>query len=634
MKQTLLRTFRLIPIVFMLVYGCGQGRTEEQKISPQALETLRMVKEQEMETWRLTLLKGEKQTRPQDDFDALYYRLDLNISLDPNNLEATVTGRFKSLADSLQTIILDFDDALTIDEVTGSVSGYDLCEEEYEILLDRPYAAGETFEITTAYHGLPRLLNGIKAFNFRKHGNVPVVATLSTPFLAHTWWPCKDGPEDKPDSVDIIITIPDSSFQGYPLYASSNGKLMGIVDNGDGTKTFSWHEGYPIPVYYVGIAVSNYRIFSHFYRYSEADSMEVPYYVFPESYDSAQVTFGDVVEMIGFLSGRFGQYPFLDEKYAMSEIGFYGAIENQTNTIMGGVDPGWNMVVLHELAHQWFGDMITCANWHHGWVNEGFASYCEALWVEHLEGPAGYQDYMDESLSYFGGGTVYLEDVTDPFQVFVGIIYSKGAWILHMLRHVVGDEDFWTIMQSYAQQYAYGHAGTEDFQAVCEDVHGTNLDWFFHPWIYEEFHPIYAYSWSSAQHDDHHELTLTIEQVQDNTGLFIMPIDVTVRTEQGMETFVVFDSLQTQIFHHALDSRPLAVALDTDNWILKKIIMPGDVSGEGTVNIVDMIFAAHFILGTMDPRADQFRAADCNGDKTLNVLDLVCMANIILLGGS
>ena len=561
-------------IVLLLIVGMT-GMTnsilaQKTKITTESLELLQQVKEQEMENWRSLILRGDKQTRTQEYFDALYYELNVQVFLDPNNLEATVAGRFLSMVDGLETIVLDFDETLTIDAVTGNVNDYQLNGEEFEITLDRPYSSGEIFEIVTTYHGLPRILNNTKEFRFEQHGNAPIVATLSTPFLAHTWWPCKDGPEDKPDSVDIRITIPDETHNGYDLYASSNGRLVDIVDNGDGTKTFKWHEGYPIPVYYVGICVSNYRIFSHYYAYSGTDSMEIPYYVFPESYNAAQETFEDVVDMIGFLSERFYEYPFITEKYAMSELGFYGAIENQTNTIMGGVSPDWYMVVLHEMSHQWFGDMITCANWHHGWMNEGFASYCEALWVEHILGFDDYKNYM-ASMAYFGDGTVYLEDVSDPFQVFVGIIYDKGAWVLHMLRHVVGDDAFWEIMRTYCQTYAYGHASTEDFQAVCESVYGEDVGWFFQQWIYEEGYPEYGYAWHYDYTGDEYTVTLFIRQVQANGTLFQMPVDLVIRSlgDDVLQTVVVSEEMNSYQF--VLQSEPIEVILDPDNWILKEV---------------------------------------------------------------
>ena len=561
-------------IILFLIAGVtgvlASGLAQEKRITPESIETLQQFKEQEMETWREMMLREDTRTRTQEDFDALYYELNLQVFLDPNNLEGTVTGRFQSLIDDLETVVLDFDEALTVDEVTGSVSAYQLEGEEFEFTLDRPYNSGEIFEITTTYHGVPRILNDTKAFRFEHHGNVPIVATLSTPFLAHTWWPCKDGPEDKPDSVDINITIPVESYNGYELYASSNGRLTDIVDNGDGTKTFKWHEGYPIPVYYVGIDVSNYRIFTHYYKYSDTDSMEVPYYVFPESYNAAQQTFADVVDMIGFLSDTFCPYPFLDEKYAMSEIGFYGAIENQTNTIMGGVGENFYMTVLHEMSHQWFGDMITCASWHHGWVNEGFATYCEALWVEHLLGFEGYKEYM-AGMAYYGNGTVYLEDVSDPFRVFVGIIYNKGAWVLHMLRRVVGDDTFWDIMRTYCQTHAYGYASTEDFQAVCESVYGESLDWYFQQWIYEEGYPDYEYAWDFENTGGAYTVTLRIGQTQTSGPIFEMPMDILIRTQGGdvLETVTVNAELST--FQFEVDAQPVEIIIDPDDWILKRV---------------------------------------------------------------
>jgi hypothetical protein len=546
----------------------------QQQISLEKIQTAReQFLKQDMEKWRQLMKLDYRPKQTQNDFDAEFYQLDLRVDFNPNNFSATARGRFRSLVDGLNYIVLDFDEIFTIESITGDVAGYKLSSETFEIILSRAFNAGETFEISTSYHGIPRLLNGIKAFNFREHNGVPMAVTLSTPYLAHLWWPCKDGPQDKPDSVDINITIPDVQYNSYEFYAASNGKLVNMITNSDNTKTFKWQVRYPIPVYYVGIAVTNYRIFTHWYNYSPTNSMPVHYYVFPEHYDEAVAGCAQTVNMVEFLSEKFGQYPFINEKYAMSEIGFYGGIENQTNTVMGSLSPDWEMVILHELSHQWFADMITCKNWHHGWVNEGFATYCEALYWEYLYGNEAYHQYMN-FLTYLGGGTLYLQDVSDPFNVFISIIYNKGAWVLHMLRGVLGDSLFFDIMKSYATdpRFMYKNAGTEDFQSVCEEKYGNSLEWFFHQWVCEPGHPIYAFtSEASDLGNGQYKIEILVEQAQIEGPIFKMPMDITLVMDDTEVTLPVIVDEKTEIFEFMVNAAPQRVILDKDDWILKEV---------------------------------------------------------------
>jgi aminopeptidase N len=433
---------------------------------------------------------------------------------------------------------------------------------------------GEIFTVGVAYHGHPPVIGGYKGFRFESHQGAPVVATLSTPFLAHAWWPCVDGPAGKLDSVHLLITIPDTTIDGHPLYAAANGKLMSIAHPREGWVSFEWHETYPIVPYYVSVSVSNYAIFEDFYPIGR-DSMPVPYYVFPEDSGYAAMTFEETVEMIEFFSGLYGEYPFVEEKYSMAEIGFYGAIENQTKTIMGGVTPGWYMVVAHELSHMWFGDMISPTSWNHCWVNEGFATYSEALWWEHKYGVEEYHEYM-ETLEYWSGGTVYLEDVSDPFSVFLTICYDKGAWVLHMLRGVVGDSTFFEVLHTYATdpEFMYGHACTEDFQAVAECVSGLDLSEFFDQWIYDEYYPWYYYTWSASEGRDPEtwDVQVTVEQTQGDLGrrpVFVMPVDLRFTFADGDTTIRLWndDTLETYVF--GLDDCPIDLDLDPDEWILR-----------------------------------------------------------------
>ena len=223
---------------------------------------LEQIRQYEMQSWQEAIAWEKKHAGRDLNFDSRYVKIDIEVHFSDSTIHATVETMFKSLANGLDEIMLDFDDALTIDSVFVNGNGYVLAGESLIVSLDQTYDSGEVFTVATTYHGRPRIVGNVKGFRFVSHQGIPVVATLCTPYLAHTWWPCVDGPADKLDSVHLYITIPDTSYAGYSLYAASNGKLISVTPAQSGWATYEWHEDYPIVPYYVSIAISNYLIFS------------------------------------------------------------------------------------------------------------------------------------------------------------------------------------------------------------------------------------------------------------------------------------------------------------------------------------------------------------------------------------
>ncbi len=507
------------------------------------------------------------------DYDAIYYGLDLDIDVSSEIVYGGVRFLAKSKVTSLSNVVLDLYDNMSVDSVKmgGDYLSYTHSSDQIDITLDRSYASDEEFLFTVYYHGHP-VEGGFQAFDFSYHGSpsVPIISSLSEPYFARTWWPCKDHPSDKADSADINVTI-DSS-----LIVVSNGVLREVIDNGDGTKTYRWHESYPITTYLISVAITNYQIFSDYYHYSPTDSMEVRYFVYPEYYSEAVSAYAVTVGAIEFFAQTFGEYPFITEKYGMAHFPWGGGMEHQTCTSMLY---SWydTYVIVHELAHQWWGDYITCGDWHSIWLNEGFASYCEALYFENLYGEDTYHTYMGY-MDYTGGGSIWVEDTTDVWQIFGSIVYDKGAWVLHMLRHVVGDSVFFDILRAYYAdpKFAYGTAVTEDFKDVCESVSGMELDWFFQEWIYGTYRPNYTVSWMYEDLGGAYRVYLHMDQTQiTDPQVFTMPVDISINTSEGETTFVVFNNQRNQDFQLELDAEPTSLVIDQEDWILKYVSYVG-----------------------------------------------------------
>jgi aminopeptidase N len=504
----------------------------------------------------------------QDDYDALFYNLEIAFDPPSETVEGVVTMRAESVVTGLSTVILDLYDNLSVTSVTRDAVplSYSHSSDRVSVTLDQSFNEGEIFDVTVAYHGAP--VNG--ALDWSTHGGGwPIVSSLSEPSGAREWWPCKDTPADKADSVRIALTVPDD------LIAASEGTLVSVVDNGDGTKTYEWFEGYPITTYLVSVAISNYSTWTDYYTYSRG-TMPITNYVYPEHLADAQEDLSITADAIGTLAALYGEYPFLEEKYGHAVFPWGGAMEHQTCTSYGAVlirgDHYYDWILVHELAHQWWGDWVTCRTWDDIWLNEGFATYSEALWVEADGTFEDYKDYM-AYMDYYGyfDGPIY-----DPWQLFGRTVYKKGAWVLHMLRNVLGGkEELLQVLHDYGQAHAYGTAITSEFQAAAEAVYGGSMDWFFQPWVYGMNRPYYEYGWIASDAGTHWDILLHIDQVQTDAGVFTMPIDIVIETAAGSDTVSVWNDAWSQDFFLTAGAEPTGLLVDPDEWILREVSYVG-----------------------------------------------------------
>ncbi len=506
--------------------------------------------------------------------DVSYYRLALTITSNPNYLSGNVTVGGICRQNNSQLLTLDLANAMQVDSVRvdGTLCTFTQGSSAFSIQLPRLYQSGEAVTAVIHYRGTP-IATGFGSFVFTQHLGVPWIYSLSEPYGASDWWPCKNTLADKADSVELLVTV-NSNFK-----VGSQGRLLSVVNNGNGTSTHHWKSLYPIAPYLVSVAISDYVQFSNWFKYSPADSMEILNYVLPEHLAEAQRELPKTVDMMRIFTELFGSYPFLKEKYGHAEY-TGGGMEHQTMTSLGRYRED---IIAHELAHQWFGDMITCRTWSDLWLNEGFAEYATGLYLERQYGAASYRTYMDEIMNAAlnAKGRLGAPDTSNLSSLFnFSLMYAKGGTVLHMLRHVLGDSLFFRSMKSYAEQpqLKYSSASTNDLIAVCESVANRELDFFFQEWIYGEHIPTYFYSWTWNGAGDTAKLTITVQQPsgRTNPSFFTMPLDFRIKTESIDTTVTLFNNSLEQKFTIPLRQRPLLVRLDPDNWVLKRAISGND----------------------------------------------------------
>jgi aminopeptidase N len=522
------------------------------------------------------------QTR--QNIDMLHYDYDLDVDPNQKFIGGFVTLTFSPTA-ALPSLKFRLHKKLNLVSVyldDSPLSSFSRKKDDVTVNFSSPLQSGSTHKIRLEYGGVPQMTGELGGGMFIDyHEGVPSATTLSEPFEAYAWWPSIDEVSDK-FTANINITTPQD------MVGASNGKLTGIVPNDDGTTTYRWQEDYPIAAYLIAVSVSNYSQFSDSYTSRDGSkTMPIDYFVYPEHLSAAQDNFVSLPEMIGLYAGYAGEYPFINEKYGHVEFPWGGAMEHQTLTSMGDYFVGYddyynNLIYAHELAHMWYGDEVTCGSWHDIWLNEGFATYFEVLWMVHEYSDYGmtvggaFNSFYDDGVANGAlKGTVYAKNDNKPF-ADSDAIYTKGGWVLHMLSGVMGQEKFWQAMKLYRERHSMSNAVTGDFKDVCSEVYGSDLTWFFDQWVYTGKRPTYSYSYSQSGST----LTLKIEQTQkhkianrsDKKDVYIMPIDITLYFEDGSEeTVTVHNDERVQEFAIPVSQKVTSLGFDEGYLILKAI---------------------------------------------------------------
>ena len=363
--------------------------------------------------------------------------------------------------------------------------------------------------------------------------------------------------------MDVLITMDDR----YTV--ASNGLLEDITPNADGTFTHHWRTRYLLPPYLVAFTATNFVILEDQYDLVEGGTLPLYYYTWPESENRAARDVAGVPDMLRIFETDYFPYPFAAEKYGHMETPIPGAMEHTTMTSYGtwlySGDRRNDPVVAHELSHHWWGDDVTCGTWDDIWLNEGFATYSEAIWAEGMWGYDAYLDYMLALAEPSFPGPIYA-----PNGTFNSTVYQKGAWILHMLRGILGREELLQILRHWGTEYGDQSPVTADFIALVEDDVEHSMGWFFNPWLYYEGRPSYRYGVRIGHDGDtRSKIDLEISQTQNGVSLYVMPITVRVEMANGdRQDVVVWNTQPHQRLEIEVEGRAVAVTPDPEHYIL------------------------------------------------------------------
>jgi aminopeptidase N len=501
--------------------------------------------------------------------DVLHYNLDLEIVPSNTTLIGTNIITVKSLVNGLTTFDLSLHQnfAVPLLQVNNANAPYSRNGAIVHITLDRVYNVNEAFEVKISYSGVP-VSGGFGSINFTTQNGQTLVFTLSEPYFAYTWWPVKEDNRDKATG-DMAFTVPNT------LKVCSNGLLQGVDVLAGNKLRYRWHTNYPTAPYLFCFSATNYNQFSDTWIYSQPGggiiSMPLQFYIYPASDTTTNRNAWLASKtMLTTFSDLFGIYPFTNEKYGIYQFGFGGGMEHQTMTGQGTFS---NSTTAHELAHQWWGDKVTCGDFHHIWLNEGFADYCEALWAEFQPGSTGTPALLSAMAARRPSTMdtiVYRYDISSASVIFnTNAVYYKGGWVLHMLRHIMGDANFFNALRTYSDTFAYDNAVTEDFQAVAESHYGSSLSWFFQPWIYQTGAPTYQSAYRNVTVAGQNYLELYMKQNQNVAWpTFRMPVDVRV-TIGGVQSFItVWNDERAEHLLVPVSGSVTALAVDPNNYVL------------------------------------------------------------------
>lgn len=519
------------------------------------------------------------------NFDMQHMVLRVSFDWDKETVLGEATLQMKPFVNGLKTIELDAAkfDVTSVKLVNGNSLKYQVDLEKITVTLDREYKLGEAISFTVKYSAQPKT-----GLTFVK----PSKADPKRPYQIwsqgesqsnHEWFPCYDAPNDRA-TCETIVTV-DSKYQ-----VISNGELVDVKeDKAQNKKTYHWKMDYPFPSYLVSLVVGEYAELKQ-----EANGIPIYHYVYKDQLENAKVSFSTVPEMMKFFSTKLDEpYPY--KKYAeIAAYEFPGGMENITATTLSDTSVRDKRALIdnndslsaHELAHQWFGDLITCRDWSDLWLNEGFANFMDATWLGHTYGEEEYlRDMLDSQNTVLGRykqgshRPIATKRFYQPDDLFDENSYARPQLIINLLKHLLGEDAFWRSIQHYIKvNRSRGLVTTSDLSRAIEDVTGQNLDWFFEQWVYKLGQPELEIN---SQYDEtKKQVKLTVKQLQKNdpkrpwfdvAEAYRLPVDIAITTNSGTKIHQVTVDQIEESFTFPTDEKPLIVNFDRGNYILKTV---------------------------------------------------------------
>lgn len=553
---------------------------------------------------------------PEEDYyDVKHVYFDLKLTDTSIFVRGNVRTTARVIVPSMSIYAFELDAALTIDSIklngtthlpfttTGFVR---------KATLPSALTMGTTFNIHVYYNGTPPTGTGF--FTGIMHSvsaGTDMVFTVSDPYATKDWWPAKQSLQDKIDSVDMHVTVPDYCKVG------SNGLLQSTLPAGAGLLKYHWKTKYPIDYYLISLAIADYsekKSYVHFTNSTDSMLIQNFFYDSTNFINNFGANFDSVSLMINHFSDLFGRYPFWKEKYGHCITTLGGGMEHQTMTTIGVTD---TRTIAHELCHQWFGDAVTYNQWNDVWLSEGFATYAEQLFIENWWGTTPMKNFRTSQYNNvmgLPGGRVLVDDTTTSSSLFdPRLVYRKGAAVAHMLRYMApADSLFFVGLRQFQSAHAYGMATTNDLKNIMAATYGINLDVFFDQWVSGEGYPKYSIYWSQAGPD------VSVRLVQEpskpsSVPLFRIPFEIRLKSTMGDTIVKVYNDQLDQTFNFSFWNSMNGVELDPGNHILDKVMgNPVNVS----------IAAGQKINISPNPATDEWVIKNMDAGQSLKLIDI------------
>ena len=506
------------------------------------------------------------------NYDLRYQRLELQLDPAQQYVSGTVTSHFIP-NQNMASIYFDLSNTLTVSEVKYHGSNLpftQLATKEVKIDFPAGIPAATLDSLSIKYSGAPDTGGSAgDAFTISTQSGVPALYTLSEPYGAQEWFPTKQSLNDKIEKVDLMINTPSQ------YNVASNGKLFSETVLPGNRKLTFWQTNYPIPAYLIALGITNYTKFN--------DTMGNPpfpfvNYLYPST--TSNSTIMSNIEwtktVMNTFEQYFGPYPYRNEKYGHMQFGWGGGMEHATMSSMGSWGRG---IIAHELAHQWFGDKVTCGAWNDIWLNEGFATFGEHLANEKLlMTNSQFMSYLSSEMNYItssAGGSVYVSDTNlgNTGAIFSGrLSYSKGGYVVRMIKWILGDDAFYSALKDYhaRPQLAYGYAKTEDLKNALLESTGKDFTEFFNDWIYGQGHPTYQIRWNQTA-DQMLRFKVSQTTSHSSVNFFEMPLPIKVNGTGGQVAYLVLNhTTKNQNFAEQVNFPVVSIQFNYENQILQR----------------------------------------------------------------